>query len=87
MHGDNLLKRSTSSVKYEAMNGGILVGWTGDAPKYQVQRTASLTPDAADGIVKWENVGEPIENGPINFFSEKSTTGNANYYRIQDLEE
>lgn len=87
VHGDNLLKRSTSIVKYEAMNGGILVGWTGDAPKYQVQRTASLTPDAADGIVKWENVGEPIENGPINFFSEKSTTGNANYYRIQDLEE
>ncbi|MAE30092.1 MAG: hypothetical protein CMO43_00585, partial [Verrucomicrobiales bacterium] len=86
VYGDNsLIKRSTSIVKYEAINGGILVGWTGGAPKYQVQRTASLTPDAS-GVVKWENVGEPIENGPVNFHAEKSTTGNAGYYRIKDLE-
>jgi hypothetical protein len=86
VHGDNsLIKRSTSIVKYEAINGGILIGWTGGASKYQVQRTASLTPDAS-GVVKWENVGEPSENGPVNFHAEKSTTGNAGYYRIKDLE-
>jgi hypothetical protein len=86
VHGDNsLIKRSTSIVKYEAINGGILIGWTGDASKYQVQHTASLTPDAS-GVVEWENVGEPFENGPVNFHAEKSTTGNAGYYRIKDLE-
>jgi hypothetical protein len=86
VHGDNsLIKRSTSIVKYEAINGGILIGWTGGASKYQVQRTASLTPDAS-GVVKWENVGEPLEDGPVNFHAEKSTTGNAGYYRIKDLE-
>jgi hypothetical protein len=86
VHGDNsLIKRSTSIVKYEAINGGILIGWTGGASKYQVQRTASLTPDAS-GVVKWENVGEPSENGPVNFHAEKSTTGEAGYYRIKNLE-
>ena len=86
VHGDNsLIKRRTSIVKYEAINGGILIGWTGSASKYQVQRTASLTPDAS-GVVEWENVGEPFGNGPVNFHAEKSTTGNAGYYRIKDLE-
>jgi len=86
VHGDNsLINRSTSIVKYEAINGGILVGWTGGAPKYQVQRTASLSPDET-GAIQWEDVGEPIENGPVNFHAEKSTTGNAGYYRIKDLE-
>ena len=86
VHGDNsLIKRSTSIVKYEAINGGILVGWTGGAPKYQVQRTASLSPDET-GAIQWEDVGEPIENGPVNFHAEKSITGNAGYYRIKDLE-
>jgi hypothetical protein len=86
VHGDNsLIKRSTTIVKYEALNGGIILGWTGGAKRYQVQRTASLTPDAT-GVVQWENVGEPSENGPVNFHAEKSTTGNAGYYRIKDLE-
>jgi hypothetical protein len=47
VHGDNsLLKRSTTIVKYEALNGGILIGWTGGAAKYQVQHASTLTPDA-----------------------------------------
>ena len=86
VHGDNsLIKRSTSIVKYEAINGGILIGWTGGASKYQVQRTASLSPDET-GAIQWEDVGEPIENGPVNFHAEKSTKGNTGYYRIKDLE-
>jgi hypothetical protein len=86
VHGDNsLIKRDTTIVKYEALNGGILIGWTGGAVKYQVQHAASLTPDAT-GVVKWENVGEPLENSPVNFHVEKSTTGNAGYYRIKNLE-
>jgi hypothetical protein len=86
VHGENsLIKRDTTIVKYEALNGGIILGWTGGAARYQVQRTASLTPDAS-GVVKWENVGEPRENSAVNFHAEKSTTGNAGYYRIKDLE-
>jgi hypothetical protein len=87
VHGDNsLLKRSTTIVKYEALNGGILIGWTGGAAKYQVQHASTLTPDATTGFVQWENVGEPSKNSAVNFHVEKSTTGKAGYYRIKDLE-
>jgi hypothetical protein len=87
VHGDNsLIKRSTSIVKYEAVDGGILIGWTGSAAKYQVQRADTLTPDAV-GVVQWKDVGETFENSPVNFFGvEKTTTGESGYYRIKDLD-
>ncbi len=86
VHGDNsLLQRETAIVKFESLNGGILLGWTGGAKKYQVQRASSLTPDAT-GIVQWEDVGEPFENSPVNFHVEKNAPGEAGYYRIKDLE-
>ena len=86
VHGDNsLLKRSTTIVKYEALNGGLLIGWTGGAASYQVQRASSLTPDAS-GAIPWVNVGDPIQNSPVNFHVEKDAAAESAYYRIQDLE-
>jgi hypothetical protein len=87
VHGDDsLLERKTTIVRFEAFNGGILIGWTGSAAKYQVQRADTLTPDAA-GVVQWKDVGETFENSPVNFFDvEKNTTGESGYYRIKDLE-
>ena len=43
VHGDDsLIPRQTTIVKYEAYNGGMIIGWTGSAKKYQVQKTESL---------------------------------------------
>ena len=86
VHDDNsLLKRDTTIVKYETLPGGILVGWTGDAAKYQVQRTSTLKADAT-GVVQWEDVGEPIENSVVNIHVQKNTADEDSFYRIKDLE-
>jgi hypothetical protein len=86
VHGDNsLLKRDTTIVKYETLPGGIMIGWTGGAAKYQVQRASTLKADAT-GVVQWEDVGEPIENSVLNIHVQKNTADEDSFYRIKDLE-
>ncbi|MED5453732.1 MAG: hypothetical protein VX961_04300, partial [Verrucomicrobiota bacterium] len=70
---------------YEAYNGGMIIGWTGSAKKYQVQKTESLDQNAG-GLIKWENIGEPQDNAPVNFYVEQNVSGNSAYFRIKPVE-
>jgi len=86
VHGDDsLIPRQTTIVKYEAYNGGMIIGWTGSAKKYQVQKADSLDYNV-DGTIKWENVGESQDNAPVNFYVEENVSGNSAYFRVKPLE-
>ena len=66
------------------MNGGLLVGWTGNANKYQIQKTDNLFPDE-NGLVEWENVGAPFDNAPVNFHVEKEIKSSG-YFRVLEID-
>lgn len=85
VHSDeSVLKRPTEIVKYQALNGGLLVGWTGNANKYQIQKTDNLSP-GKNGLVEWENVGEPFDNAPVNFHVEKEIKSSG-YFRVLEID-
>jgi len=68
-------------VKIEKIGDKILLGWTGDAKKFQIQKTTTLT-----GVNNWINVGDHIEGNHVNFISLDSTEEDAEYYRIKVLD-
>ena len=63
----------------------MIIGWTGSAKKYQVQKADSLEYNV-DGTIKWENVGESQDNAPVNFYVEENVFGNSAYFRVKPLE-
>jgi hypothetical protein len=65
-------------VKIEKIGEKILLGWTGDAKNFQVQKSTDLI-----NSKNWTDVGDPIEGNHVNFISLDGTGEAEEFYRIK----